>query len=111
EAVPVEIVQASRRSIAASYNGTAALEARGEAQVVAKTSGIALQVFAEVGQQVRAGQALVRIDADRATLQVAQSDAQVRKLQANFARAQQLASQKMVSRSEERRVGKESRSR
>lgn len=97
EAVPVEIVKASRRSIAASYNGTAALEARGEAQVVAKTSGLALQVFAEVGQQVSAGQALVRIDADRATLQVAQSDAQVRKLEANFARAQQLASQKMVS--------------
>ncbi|MEO6155852.1 MAG: efflux RND transporter periplasmic adaptor subunit [Thermomonas sp.] len=97
EAVPVEVVKVSRRSIAASYNGTAALEARGEAQVVAKTSGLALQVYAEVGQQVRAGQTLVRIDADRATLQVAQSDAQVRKLQANFARAQQLASQKMVS--------------
>ena len=97
EAVPVEVAKASRRSIAASYNGTAALEARGEAQVVAKTSGIALQVFAEVGQHVSAGQVLVRIDADRATLQVAQSDAQVRKLQANFARAQQLASQKMVS--------------
>lgn len=97
EAVPVEVANVSRRSIAASYNGTAALEARGEAQVVAKTSGIALQVFAEVGQQVRAGQSLVRIDSARATLQVAQSDAQVRKLQANFARAQQLASQKMVS--------------
>ncbi len=97
ETVPVEVAMASRRSIAASYSGTAALEARGEAQVVAKTSGIALQVFAEVGQRVKAGQALVRIDADRATLQVAQSDAQVRKLQANFARAQQLATQKMVS--------------
>ena len=97
EAVPVEVATASRRSIAASYMGTAALEARGEAQVVAKTTGLALQVFAEVGQQVRAGQVLVRIDSDRATLQVAQSDSQVRKLQANFARAQQLASQKMVS--------------
>lgn len=97
EAVPVEVAKASRRSIAASYNGTAALEARGEAQVVAKTSGIALQVLAEVGQQVRAGQSLVRIDAARAVLQVAQSDAQVHKLEANFARSQQLASQKMVS--------------
>jgi membrane fusion protein (multidrug efflux system) len=97
EAVPVEIANATRRSIAASYIGTAALDARGEAQVVAKTSGLALQVFAEVGQQVRAGQVLVRIDSERATLQVAQSDSQVRKLQANFARAQQLASQKMVS--------------
>ena len=97
EAVPVEVARATRRSIAASYNGTAALEARGEAQVVAKTSGIALQVLVDVGQQVRAGQVLVRIDRDRATLQVAQADAQVRKLEANYRRAMQLAEQKMVS--------------
>ena len=97
EAVAVEVARASRRPIAASYNGTAALEARGEAQVVAKTSGIALQVLVDVGQQVRAGQVLVRIDRDRATLQVAQADAQVRKLEANYRRATQLAGQQMVS--------------
>jgi membrane fusion protein (multidrug efflux system) len=39
EAVPVEVAKAGRRSIAASYAGTAPLEARGESQVVAKTSG------------------------------------------------------------------------
>ena len=97
EAVPVEVAALARRPIAASYNGTAALEARGEAQVVAKTSGIALAVLADVGQQVRAGQVLVRIDRDRATLQVAQADAQVRKLEANYRRASQLVEQKMVS--------------
>ena len=97
EAIPVEVARAARRPIAASYNGTAALEARGEAQVVAKTSGIALQVLAEVGQHVRAGQPLVRIDRDRAALQVAQADAQVRKLEANYRRASQLVDQKMVS--------------
>ena len=97
EAVPVEVAKAARRSIAASYMGTAPLEARGEAQVVAKTSGIALAVLADVGQQVRAGPVLVRIDRDRATLQVAQSEAQVRKLEANYRRATQLAGQQMVS--------------
>lgn len=97
EAVPVEVAKAGRRSIAASYTGTAPLEARGESQVVAKTSGIALRVFADVGQQVRAGQPLVQIDRDRATLQVAQADAQVRKLEANYRRASQLVEQKMVS--------------
>lgn len=97
EAVPVEVAKAGRRSIAASYAGTAPLEARGEAQVVAKTSGIALRVFADVGQQVRAGQPLVQIDRDRAALQVAQADAQVRKLEANYRRASQLVDQKMVS--------------
>lgn len=97
EAVPVEVAKAGRRSIAASYAGTAPLEARGEAQVVAKTSGIALRVFVDVGQQVRAGQSLVQIDRDRAALQVAQADAQVRKLEANYRRASQLVDQKMVS--------------
>ena len=97
EAIPVEVAKASTRSIAASYAGTAPLEARAEAQVVAKTSGIALQVYADVGQQVRAGQPLVRIDRDRAVLQVAQADADVRKLEANYRRSAQLLDQKMVS--------------
>ncbi len=95
--VPVEAVPISRRPIAASYTGTAPLEARGEAQVVAKTSGVALQVMAEVGQQVRAGQILVRLDSARAVLQAAQSEAQLRKLEANYRRSQQLFAQQLVS--------------
>ena len=55
ESVPVEVAKASRRSVAASYTGTAPLEARGESQVVAKTSGVALSVLVEEGQHVRAG--------------------------------------------------------
>ncbi len=97
EAVPVEVAKATQRSITASYSGTAALEARADAQVVAKTSGIALKVFADVGQHVKEGQVLVTIDRDRAVLQEAQADAQVRKLEANFRRASQLVEQKMVS--------------
>src|SRR5690606_35141170 len=56
DAIPVEVAKATRRAIAASYTGTGALEARAEAQVVAKTSGIAMEVFAEEGQWVKAGQ-------------------------------------------------------
>lgn len=97
EAVPVEVAAASQRAISASYSGTAALEARADAQVVAKTSGLALRVLADVGQHVSAGQTLVSIDRDRATLQAVQADAQVRKLEANYRRASQLAEQKMVS--------------
>jgi membrane fusion protein, multidrug efflux system len=97
EAVPVEAVAATRRAVAASYTGTAALEARAESQVVAKTSGVALSVLVEEGQQVRAGQPLVRLDPDRARLAVAQSEAQMRKLENNFQRAQKLIGQQMVS--------------
>ncbi len=97
DAIPVEVEQVARRAIAASYGNTATLEPRAESQVVAKTSGVALEVLVEEGQTVRAGQVLVRLDPDRARLQAAQSAAQVRKLEANFRRAQQLEAQQMVS--------------
>jgi membrane fusion protein (multidrug efflux system) len=100
EAVVVEAVTVARRPIAASYAGTAPLEARAESQVVAKTSGVALQVLAEVGQQVRAGQVLVRLDSDRAALQAAQSDAQLRKLEATYNRSRQLFAQQLLSANE-----------
>ena len=73
DAVPVEVVKAALRPIAASYTGTAALEPRGESQVVAKTSGVAQSVMVEEGQSVRAGQPLVRLDSDRSRLAVAQA--------------------------------------
>ncbi|WMJ68868.1 efflux RND transporter periplasmic adaptor subunit [Stenotrophomonas sp. 24(2023)] len=100
EAVPVEVAQASRRAVAASYTGTATLEPRAESQVVAKTSGVALAVLVEEGQQVTAGQPLVRLDPDRARLAVAQSEAQMRKLENNYQRAQKLVGQQMVSASD-----------
>ena len=100
EAVPVEVALVTTRPIAASYTGTAPLEPRSEAQVVAKTSGVALGVFAEEGQQVRAGQTLVRLDAARSALQAAQTAAQMRKLEANYARAQKLSSEKLISASD-----------
>lgn len=97
EPVPVEVASAEIRPVAASYTGTAPLEARGEAQVIAKTSGVALSVLVEEGDVVRAGQTLVRLDSSRAQLQAAQTSAQMNKLRNQYARSQQLAAQKLVS--------------
>ncbi|GAB3045988.1 efflux RND transporter periplasmic adaptor subunit [Stenotrophomonas tumulicola] len=97
DAVPVEVAVASHRGVAASYTGTAALEPRAESQVVAKTSGVALAVLVEEGQQVRAGQPLVRLDPDRARLAVAQSEAVMRKLENNYQRAYKMVGQQLVS--------------
>ncbi len=97
DAVPVEVAKATQRPVAASYSGTAALEALGESQVVAKTSGVALAVLVEEGQVVRAGQPLIRLDPDRPRLQLAQAEAQMRKLENNYRRAQQLVEQQMIS--------------
>ncbi|MFT3762511.1 MAG: efflux RND transporter periplasmic adaptor subunit [Pseudoxanthomonas sp.] len=97
DAVPVEVAKVERRGISASWSGSAALEPRAESQVVAKISGVALAVLVEEGQRVQAGQPLVRLDPDRARLAVAQAEAQMRKLEANYARAQQLVGQQMIS--------------
>lgn len=97
QAVPVEVAKAQRKPIAASYSGTANLEAPGEAQVVAKTSGVMVQLLAEEGDQVKAGQVLARIDGDRVRLEAQRQLATVRKLENNFRRSQELAARKLVS--------------
>ena len=96
-AVPVEVARVTKQVISASYSGTASLEAPAEAQVVAKSSGVVLQVLVEEGDQVQAGQVLARIDPDRARLEMERSRATVRKLENNFRRAQELLASKLVS--------------
>ena len=95
--VPVETALAVRQSVTASYSGTAPLEAPGEAQVVAKTSGVLLRLFAEEGDRVKAGQVLARIDPERPRLEVQRNEAMLRKLEAEFRRAQELFERKLLA--------------
>lgn len=97
ESVPVEAVTAASQSINASYAGTANLEAPNEAQVVAKSSGVMVAQLAEEGDMVRQGQVLARIDPARAQLEVQRSQATVNKLSNNYARAQELRKQNLIS--------------
>lgn len=95
--VPVEVAQVARRPIQASYHGTAALEAPNEAQVVAKTSGVLLQLLTEEGDQVKAGQVLARLDAERPRLEVQRAEAMLRKLEADLARSKELHARKLIA--------------
>lgn len=97
EAIPVEVARVVRRPVAASYTGTAPLEARAEAQVIAKTSGVALEVLADVGDTVVAGETLVRLDSARAALQAAQTAAQLHRLENQFARSKTLVKEQLIS--------------
>jgi len=97
EARPGEVAKVPRKPISASYSGTANLDAPGEAQVVAKTSGVMVQLLAEEGDHVVAGQVLARIDGDRVRLEAQRQLATVHKLENNYRRSQELAKQKLVS--------------
>jgi membrane fusion protein (multidrug efflux system) len=95
--VPVEVAQVAKRPIQASYHGTAPLEAPNEAQVVAKTSGVLLQLLTEEGDEVKAGQVLARLDPDRPKLEVQRAEAMLRKLEAELQRSKELYERKLVA--------------
>lgn len=97
EAVPVEVAQVAKRPISARYSGTATLEAPGEAQVVAKASGVMVQLLAEEGDVVKAGQVLARIDPDRPRMEMERARANMSKLENNYRRSKELLAQKLVS--------------
>lgn len=95
--VPVEAFAATRQPIIANYTGTASLEAEREAQVVAKTSGVLLRLRVEEGDKVAAGQVLAELDPERPKLQLAQAGANLKRLQNDFQRAQEMFQSRLVS--------------
>ncbi|MFO1495052.1 MAG: efflux RND transporter periplasmic adaptor subunit [Lysobacterales bacterium] len=95
--VPVEVAVASRSAVTAAFQGTANLVAEAEAEVVTKTSGVVLEIRVEEGDQVKAGQVLARLDSERQRLSVAQSEANLRKLENDFKRQQEMIGRKLIS--------------
>lgn len=95
--VPVEVAKAARSAVTAAFQGTANLVAEAEAEVAAKTGGVVLQILVEEGDRVEAGQVLARLDADRQRLAVKQSEANLRKLENDFRRQQEMIGRKLIS--------------
>lgn len=85
--IPVEVASARHESITANYSGTATLEAVGQASVVAKTTGIVLELPVEEGMYVKKGQLLLALDDDSARNRLAQATATLRKAQAAYDKA------------------------
>jgi membrane fusion protein, multidrug efflux system len=95
--VPVEVAPVSRRSISASYSGTATLEPESEAQVAAKISGVLLKLMVEEGDQVKAGQVLARLDDENPRLNLAKAKATLDKLENDYRRSREMFERKLLS--------------
>ena len=95
--VPVEVQPVRRAAIIAVYAGTAPIEAHDEAVVVAKVGGEVRNIYVEEGDMVQAGQILARLDGDRLRLEVAQSEANLRKLERDYTRFQELSEKGLVA--------------
>jgi len=95
--VPVEVQPLRRAEMVAVYSGTAPIEAHEEAEVVAKVGGEVRQILIEEGDSVRAGQPLARLDGDRLRLEVAQTEANLRKLERDYKRQLELSEKGLVA--------------
>ena len=98
-AVPVEVQPLKRAEMVAVYSGTAPIEAHEEAVVVAKVGGEVRQIYVEEGDAVQPGQLLARLDGDRLRLTLAQTDANLRKLERDYKRTLELAEKGLVPKS------------
>ena len=96
-AVPVEVSAPRVGEMLAVYSGTAAVDALRAAVVMPKITAEIRQVMAEVGDHVRAGQVLARLDGDQLRLQAAQAEANFRKLERDYHRNLELQKRGLVS--------------
>ena len=96
-AVPVEVATTQRADMAAVYAGTAPVESERKAFVMPKVQGEIRQVVADEGQRVKAGQLLARLDGDKLRLEVALSEATMRKLERDYNRNLELTQKGLVS--------------
>lgn len=85
------------REVPLTLSAEAVIEATRQAVVATQVSGRIVAVAAEVGQRVKAGQLLMRVDAREATENVAAAHAQLAQAEANYTRTQNLFRQKFVS--------------
>lgn len=95
--IPVQVESVRLGGVTAAYEGTATLEAEREATVVARTSGVLMELRVEEGDKVERGQVLARLDADRHRLEVAQARAQLQRLENDFERMKELHRRELVS--------------
>ena len=99
-AIPVEVAPASHQAVTANYSGTATLEAVGDAQVVAKASGIILRILVEEGMRVEKGQLLAQLDDDAARNKVLQAEATLKKAQAAFDKSEKGIAKSLIPRAD-----------
>jgi RND family efflux transporter MFP subunit len=85
------------REVPLTLPAEAVLEATRQATVATQVSGRIVEVKAEAGQRVQAGQLLMRVDAREAAENVAAARAQLVQAEASFQRTQNLFKQKFVS--------------
>jgi len=96
-AVPVETTQIKIGNISSNYVTTAVLEAKEEAFVVARASGIIEQIFVEEGDYVEKGQRLARLEQERYNLSLSKARADLKGIEKELQKIDKVYNQKLIS--------------
>lgn len=96
-AVPVEVADMKFGDISSNYATTAVLEAKEEAFVVARASGIIEHIYVEEGDYVEKGQVLAQLEPQRYKLSLNRAKADLRGIEKELAKIDKVYNQKLVS--------------
>jgi membrane fusion protein (multidrug efflux system) len=95
--VPVEVTIPVRADIFATYHATSTIESDADAPVLARVPGEVVQILAEEGDMVEAGQVLARLDGERLRLEMLSARADHERASKELDRYDDLAERGLVS--------------
>ncbi len=95
--IPVEVSVVQKGSISSNYTTTAVLEAKEEAFVVGRASGIIEQIMVEEGDYVKKGQILAKLEPERYELNLRRAQADMTGIEKELAKINKVYHQKLVS--------------
>ena len=96
-AIPVEAALTRQGEISSSYRTTATLEARAEAEVISKATGIVQKILVEEGVKVEAGQLLAVLDNERQQYSLNKEKAELSRLESELKRMEEMYQRKLIS--------------
>ena len=96
-AIAVAVEPATRGSIASYYTTTATLDPDKQAEILARVSGVVLELAAEEGDVVAKDAPLLRIEEDQYRVRLKEADAEQAKQNSRFERVQKMLQQNLVS--------------
>ncbi len=95
-AVPVVTARTLVDDMEAFLDGSSTLHAEETVDVVSQATGVVVEVLAEEGQRVRKGEVLVRLAYEELELAEQRARSEYARLQANFARAENLSKEQLI---------------
>lgn len=95
--IPVEVAALINGDISSNYETTAVLEAKEEAFVVARASGIIQEIYVEEGDYVEKGQSLAKLETERYILNLEKAKANLKGIQQELDKIDKVYNKKLVS--------------